>query len=332
VTDSSRWKRLLATGLATGAAWTALPALLAGQQPTQMTPEAYSAALGEIIRQSPRASLESSPISIVAPAPGWELGMVSWIVTDREGLIYLLQRGKQADPIVVVDRQGRVVRSWGKDRYQTPHSIRIDPDGNVWTADAKSSLVTKYRPDGTTLLEISVGGVPKDCETAFCGTTDVGFGPGGRVFVADGYRNARIMEYTADGRLVREWGRPGRGPGEFRLPHSIVVDEQGVIYVADRENARVQRFDLEGKFLGEWPKYGKTFSLALAPGVVWLGSQDPHQPNLSPGWLIQVNRLTGNVAGYANATGVHGIHATERGELLFAPGPEQRPQLLKAPR
>lgn len=306
-------------------------AVLANLPPAAITPEAYAAELREIIRQAPLLSLESSPILVSPPAVGWELGFVSWLTTDRKGLIYLFQRGNQADPIVVLDRQGRIVRSWGKGLYQTPHSIRLDPDGNVWTTDAKSSIVTKFTPNGRKLLEISVGGVPKDCATAFCGTTDVGFGPRGSVFVADGYRNARILEYTATGRLVREWGHPGTGPGEFQLPHSIVVDEAGIIYVADRENGRVQLFDLEGRYLREWPKYGKTFSLALAPGVIWLATQHRNEPNLAPGWLLKVDRRSGAVVGYVNATGVHGMHAGPGGELLIAPGPERKPQVFRSP-
>jgi len=310
----------------------ALPGVLAAQQPSGITPEAYAAELREIIRQAPLVPLASSRIMVSPPSVGWALGMVSWLVTDREGLIYLLQRGDKADPIVVLDRQGRVVRSWGKGLYQTPHSIRLDLDGNIWTTDAKSSSVTKFTPEGNKLLEISVGGVPPDCATGFCGTTDVGFGPHGSVFVADGYRNARIVEFTADGRFVKAWGHAGTGPGEFQLPHSIVVDEEGIIYVADRENGRVQLFDLEGRYLRQWPKYGKTFSLALAPGVVWLATQHRNEPNGSPGWLLKVDRHTGNVVGYVNATGVHGMYASPSGEVLFAPGPEQKPQILRTPR
>jgi streptogramin lyase len=298
--------------------------------PTPLTAQstAYAAALREIIARAPRLSLESMPLVINPPVPGWELGMVSWLAVDRTGLTYLFHRGDKADPIVAVDGQGKVVRSWGSG-YQTPHSIRIDPDGNVWTTDAKSSLVIKYAPDGTKLLTIAVGGQPANCADAFCGTTDIAFGPAGRLFVADGYRNARIIEYTADGQRVREWGKPGTGPGEFRLPHSIVVDEDGIVYVADRENARVQRFDLDGKYLGEWPSYGKTFSLALGPGVVWLGTQDPALPNLAPGWVIEVDRRSGKMVGYADATGVHGIHVGASGEVRYSPGPDSKPQILR---
>ena len=147
--------------------------------------------------------------------------------------------------MIVVDRDGKVVRSWGKGMYTTPHAIRIDPQGNVWTTDAASSMVYKFSPEGKKLMEIEIGGQPTPCG-AFCSTTDIAFAPNGHLFISDGYRNARILEYTADGKKIREWGKAGTGPGEFRLPHSIQIDENGIIYVADRENGRIQQFDQQG--------------------------------------------------------------------------------------
>ena len=88
---------------------------------------------------------------------------------------------------------------------------------------------------------------------AFLGTTDIAFASKGRIFISDGDANARILEYTADGKKVREWGSAGTGPGQFHLPHSIVADENNIVYVADRENGRIEKFDLDGKFLGEIP-------------------------------------------------------------------------------
>ncbi len=208
----------------------------------------------------------------------------------------------------------------------------MDTDGNIWTADAKSSRVLEFAPDGTLLLEVAVGGQPEGCDGNFCGTTDVAFGPDGNVFISDGYRNARILEYTPDGQRVGEWGSPGTGPGEFQLPHSLAIDADGIVYVADRENGRIQRFERDGTFLGEWPDYGKTFSLDLAPGAVWLGSQHRNEPNLSPGWLIQVDARTGEVAGYVDAAGIHGIDRTGTGELLVVPGLDAPPQRFRLPR
>ena len=291
-----------------------------------------AAELLETLEAAPQPS-SGGPIPIVLPREGWQLGMVSWIAAgQQDDLIYILQRGEQADPVIALDQTGRVVRSWGRGLYSTPHAIRVDSNGNVWTTDAKSSRVFKFSPDGTLLLEIAVGGQPEDCDGAFCGTTDLAFAPDGNVLIADGYRNARILEYTPDGRKIREWGRPGTGPGEFRLPHSIAVDENGIVYVADRENGRIQIFERDGTFLREWPNYGHTYGLDLAPGSVWLASQHRDQPNLPSGSLIQVDRVTGKVLGHVPTRGIHGVDATGSGVVLMAPGPDGKPHRFRMPR
>ena len=172
-------------------------------------------------------------------------------------------------------------------------------------------------------MEISVGGLPNVCPGNFCGTTDLAFAPNGHIFISDGYANARVLEYTGDGNKVREWGEPGTGPGQFHLLHSIQIDEEGVIYVADRENGRIQRFDLEGHYLGEWSHHVRTFSLTLRGGRLYIATQPLDQPNGSPGWLMKLDPKTGHILGYVESTGNHGIEVAESGELLIAPGPGQ---------
>ena len=307
------------------------------QNPNSMPPherarmEAQNAALVAMLKDVPTLSMGRVPVTVQAPSPdGWALGMVSWIAADRNGLIYLLQRGDKANPIVVLDQTGTVVRSWGKGMFTTPHAIRIDPQGNVWTTDAASSMVYKFSPEGKTLLQIEVGGQPTPCGN-FCSTTDVAFAPDGNLFVADGYRNARILEYSPDGNKLREWGSAGTGPGQFRLPHSIQVDAAGIVYVADRENGRIQRFDRAGKFLGEWSQYGKTFGLTLAGNAIWL-STIPRGPNSAPGWLIRVDRASGKLLGYVESAGNHGMDVMPDGDLLQAPGPDLVPQRYRSPK
>jgi DNA-binding beta-propeller fold protein YncE len=286
-----------------------------------------------IVRQAPRLPLQAMEIKPVPPRNGWAMGMVSWVASDRNGLIYLLQRGDHADPIVVVNREGgKVIRSWGAGLYVMPHAIRIDRQGYVWTTDAASSKVIKFTADGVKLMEIAVGGQPSPCRNNFCGTTDIAFAANGHLFIADGYANARILEYTADGQKIREWGTPGTGPGQFRLPHSIQIDEDGTIYVADRENGRVQRFTQGGAYLGEWASFGKTFGLKAESGAMWLATQPRDEPNLSPGWLMKIDRRTGAVLGYVEVTGVHGMDVTPDGELLVGPGPDAKaPQWFRKP-
>jgi hypothetical protein len=304
-----------------------LGAVYAGvQAPAGQTPEgtARTDALRALVQRAPRLPLRPTELAPAPPRDGWAMGMVSWVAADRQGLIYLLQRGEKADPIVVMNRDGKIVRSWGAGLYVMPHAIRIDPQGNVWTTDAASSKVIKFRPDGSKLMEIAVGGQPVPCRNNFCGTTDIAFGRGGHLFISDGYANARILEYTGDGQKVREWGTPGTGPGQFRLPHSIQIDDDGIVFVADRENGRVQRFTQDGAYLGEWAAFGKTFGLKADAGAMWLATQPRDLPNLSPGWLMKIDRKSGAVLGSVEVTGVHGMEVMPDGELLVGPGPDAK--------
>jgi len=301
----------------------------AGQRPTpeeQAKMDQQNAALVAMLKTATKLPLTAGPITVQSPGtPGWAIGMVSWVASAKDGTIYLLQRADTADPVMAVDRNGKILRSWGKGMYTMPHAIRLDPQGNVWTTDAASSMVYKFKNDGTLLMKIEVGGQPSPCPNNFCSTTDIAFARDGHLFISDGYRNARILEYTADGKKVNEWGKAGTGPGEFRLPHSIQIDERNIIYVADRENGRIQRFDRTGKFLGEWTQYGKTFGVTLAGNDLWL-STIPRGPNSAPGWMIKINRDSGALGGYVDSAGNHGMAVMANGDLLLAPGPDQIPQ------
>jgi hypothetical protein len=291
------------------------------QAPAVLGPEAKAAAGAEtrrMILAAPTLPLTETELAIHLPAADSEVGMVSWIALDGKGTIYLLQRGDKADPVIAADLHGRVRRSWGKGLFKLPHAIRIDPAGNIWTVDANSSMVYKFTPAGKKLLEISIGGQPAETRSPFVGTTDVAFGPNGRIFIADGYGNARILEYTAEGRRVREWGRAGTGPGEFRLPHAIVVGPNGIIYVADRENGRIERFTLDGTFVGEW-RIGKTYSLQLKGGALWAGMHPVDEPTASPGWLVKIDPESGAVLGSVavpEKSGLHSVDVTAAGEPL----------------
>jgi hypothetical protein len=289
--------------------------------PAQKPPDAAETTLRALVAAAPRIPQDPAALVVKAPSAGFELGMVSWVAAAPDGTVYLLQRGDKADPVIAVGADGRVLRSWGKGLYVMPHAVRVDRQGNVWTTDAASSHVRKFTPAGAPLLDIVVGGQPTPCPNNFCSTTDVAFAANGHVFIADGYANARILEYTAEGTKVREWGTPGSGPGQFNLPHSIQIDAAGVVYVADRENGRVQRFDQRGAFLGEWAGYGKTFGLKADGTAVWLATQPRQQPNLSPGWLLKVDGASGRLLGWAPSAGNHGMDVTRSGTLLLGPGP-----------
>ena len=234
---------------------------------------ADSEALRALAASTPALPFESVEVKI---APAQRLGSITASVADKHGNIYVYHRPKKdtlQDPIVVIDAKGSVLRSFGKGLDPMPHGIEIDPAGNLWTVDAHTSMVRKLTPQGEKLLEVSVGDIPFP-DKLFCGATGTAFRKDGHFYVADGYCNARVIEYTADGRKVREWGRKGSGPGEFNLVHDISAAADGTIYIADRENGRAQWFDPDGRYLGEKHFGGQLYSVAVGPdGMVYAGAQ-----------------------------------------------------------
>lgn len=279
--------------------------------------ETQAAALRALVAQAPKFPLQRTQIKIQA-----EIGYPSSVAMDANGAIYVLQRGENADPVLVVNRDGKIIRSWGKGMYKIPHSIRIDSDGNIWTVDSSSSMVLKFTPEGRKLMEISVGEQPAG-RTGAIGTSDIAFGPNGRLFISDGYGNARILEYNSKGQRVKQWGRAGTGPGEFRQPHGIAVDDRGVIYVADRQNARLQRFDLDGKYLGEWDDLGRVTTVTFRDSALWIGTQFHNEPNEADGWQMKIDRQSGKILGYVESGRSHHVlNVTARGELLSGARPD----------
>jgi hypothetical protein len=289
------------------------------QEPAPPPSEAQAEQLRRLIAGSPRAPLHLTVQTIHAPSPDWTTDYISSVAAGPGDLVYVLHRNLRVDPVLALDGMGRIVRSWGRGLYSNPHSIRIDPEGNLWTVDSGSSVVLKFSPEGKQLLRFEVGELPQG-QGGFRGATDIAFAPGGRLFVADGYGNARVIEYDATGRRVRTWGAAGGRPGQFQLPHGI-AQRDGVLYVADRQNGRIQRFDLEGRYLGEWTHLGKTFSISIAPGGdLWIGTHPRTVVNEAPGWLVNVDHRTGKILGYVESAGLHSVDASVPGQLLSVPG------------
>jgi NHL repeat len=155
-------------------------------------------------------------------------------------------------PVQVYKVDGKLVRTWGQGQFREPHQVRIDRTGSVWLADSGLHVVRKFTKEGTLLLTLGTPGEPGQDSTHFNRPTDVAVTPEGEIFVTDGYGNNRVVHFNGRGEFVREWGELGFGHGQFSLPHSIAVDSRGRLYVADRNNARVQVFDQAGRFLSEW--------------------------------------------------------------------------------
>lgn len=190
---------------------------------------------------------------------------VDGVAVDSRDRVYLLTRGDAR--VIVYERDGTFVASWGEDVF-TPrtHGIAIGPDDSVYTADDGDHTVRKFTPDGKQLMLIGTPGVSSDTGydaekglksirrggPPFNRPTRSAVAPNGDLYVSDGYGNARVHRFTADGKFVQSWGEPGTGPGQFNLPHSLWVIPDGRVMVADRENDRIQFFSPEGEFLDQW--------------------------------------------------------------------------------
>ena len=192
---------------------------------------------------------------------------------DRNDRVYICQQSPRC-PILVFNRAGRLLETWGAGRFSAPHGCRVAPDGSVWITDNTDHRVMRFTSDGKLLHTWGVRGVGGADETHFNRPADVAFGPAGDVYVADGYGNARVVRLGADGKFVRAWGRHGTGRSEFHLVHSVAVDASGLVYVADRENQRIQIFTSDGKYVNAWHNVGYPFGLAFLPGAARLAVAD----------------------------------------------------------
>lgn len=231
----------------------------------------------------------------------WNYWQVPGIAVAKNGNILVLHRGEY--PILEYRPNGDFVRPFGDVQFdqgkvmfvpkqnRTPaisgyqavygppgcsncgaHEIRVDPQGNVWVVDAPAHVIIKMNPQGRIVMTLGTKGKAGNGQTSFYMPTDIAFAPNGELVVTDGYGNARIMRFTADGKFLGQFGSRGNGPGQFQLPHNLVVDKQGLIYVSDRENQRIEIFDAGGKFLREWKNVGSLSSLAMTRDQrIWAG-------------------------------------------------------------
>ena len=191
----------------------------------------------------------------------YKLGQVSAVAPDGHGEVFVFHRGEH--PILVFNREGKFLRSFGDGQIARAHGLRFDAKGNVWITDVGNHTVRKFSHDGKLLLTLGQEGKPGETPDQFNQPADVAFGPHGEVYVADGYGNSRVVKFSAEGKYIKAWGKKGTQDGEFNLVHVVVVDDQGTVYVGDRENNRIQIFDGDGNFKGKWTEFGAPFGLFL---------------------------------------------------------------------
>lgn len=271
--------------------------------------------------------------------PGMSLYEATAVCIDSSDNVYVFNRGKQ--PVVVFDRDGNFLRSWGEDiGFVRAHGAAVGPDDMLYLTDDQGHAVRKCTPDGKVLMTIGMPGkpAPRFSGNPFNLCTHTALSPRGDIYVSDGYQNARVHKYSPDGKLLLSWGEPGTAPGQFSLVHNIACDDDGWVYVADRENHRVQVFDGNGKYHGQWNNLGRPCGLfvtrgknplgiigELAPDNVATFSRDV--PNLGPRVTI-VDAGKGEVLAYVGTRPLgeepgqfiapHGIALDSRGDIYVA--------------
>ena len=239
------------------------------------------------------------------------LGEVAGVSLNSKGHIFVFSRGQTTGPaygaaaaqLLEFGADGKFIREIGHNLYawSFAHSVKVDKDDNIWVADKGSDMVIKFNPEGRVIMvfgrrqEASDEGTeplkhPRPpllpVDGMFRQVTDMAWDAAGNTYISDGYVNSRIAKVDKEGNWLKSWGEPGSEPGQLNTPHSIAVDAQGQVYVADRGNRRIQVFDSEGKVLrqividvpvdpkarpaiGKKPELPITGNQAMAPGAPW---------------------------------------------------------------
>lgn len=235
---------------------------------------------------------------------GWNLGEVPGVATDSAGHVFLFARTEH--PILVFDRAGNFLRAWGEGLFHRPHGLTIGPDDAVYCVDDAGHAVHKFTPQGQRLW--TLGTVGQGADTGAVGfdyrtiqraagpfncPTNLAVAPSGDLYIADGYGNARIHRYSAEGKLLHTWGEPGAGPGQFHVPHGIAVTADGTVLVCDRENDRIQRFTPEGQFIDAWTELARPCEVTVTPGGHLFVAELGYRAGMFPGNVARADQTTG---------------------------------------
>ena len=220
---------------------------------------------------------------------GWR--EVPAVYADDDDNVYLFTRGDH--PIMVFDSSGNFVKSWGEGVFTRGHGISKGPNNTLYLTDDGDHTVRQCTLDGEVLMTIGVPGTPAPLFSGdpFNRCTHTATDPKtGDIYVSDGYGNSRIHKYSSDGNLLFSWGEPGNLPGQFSIAHNICTDTAGLVYLADRENNRIQIFDDSGKHLDQWSNVHRPCGLYIDndAGFVYVGelgsgqNVDSKVPNIGP--------------------------------------------------
>ncbi|MEM7124856.1 MAG: peptidyl-alpha-hydroxyglycine alpha-amidating lyase family protein [Chloroflexota bacterium] len=181
---------------------------------------------------------------------GWHFGWIPAVACDSKDNVYVYSRSDH--PLVIFDREGNFLDSWGDDVLEDAHGIYIDDEDNVWCIERETHCIHKFNKNGELVMTIGTPGQQGANDgDPFRLPTDLVVASSGELFISDGYGNARVHKYSADGQLLHSWGTWGSGPSQFELSHCVRQDKHGRLWVCDRTNNRIQLFDTDGNYLEE---------------------------------------------------------------------------------
>ncbi len=268
----------------------------------------FTLAFGQQVNQ---LDLEVVPEFFETPIDG-NISEPRGVAVNSKGHIFIFNTGHRK--LMEFDRAGSYVRTLGHGLFGNPHGLRIDRHDNIWTTDLETHMVLKFSPEGRLLMALGQKGVSglrneERGTVLFNQPADIAFANNGDVFVADGYGNSRVVKLDKHGKWMKAWGEKGAEPGNFDNPHNIVVDHRGRVYVADRNNSRIQVFDGEGTFQTSWTHVGRPWGLALTPErTLYLSEGDAEKIiklDLNGHILGEFHAGSGNAPG--QLMGAHGI-------------------------
>ncbi|MCC7105208.1 MAG: hypothetical protein IT307_08710 [Chloroflexi bacterium] len=279
---------------------------------------------------------------------GWSHPDVPGVATDSQGRVYLVCRGDH--PVIVYDRSGKCLGSWGEGQFTLrTHGIFIGKNDDLFLVDDANHTVQKFTLEGKLLLTIGTPRTPSNSGydgksldsithggPPFNRPTHVAVAPNGDLYASDGYGNARVHRFSADGQLIQSWGSPGTGPGQFHLPHNLAVHRDGRVFVADRESDRVQIFSPGGEYLAEWTNVQRPSGIYIDANdrvyvgeLVWrkgmksyrIGTYADEQPARVSIYDIEGNLLLRwggpDAAAPGNFVAPHGIWVDDEGSIYL---------------
>ena len=195
---------------------------------------------------------------------GWSFKEAAAVGVDSKDNVYVFNRGEH--PVIIFDREGNFLSSWGEGVFPRAHGVTMGPDDTIFLTDDGDHTMRHCTLDGKVLMTLGISGKPAPFMSGdpFNRCTHLAIDPSnGDFFISDGYGNARVHKYSPDGKLLLSWGESGTGPGQFNIAHTIATDKDGWVYVADRENQRMQVFDRNGKFETQWINMAKPCGLFI---------------------------------------------------------------------